>query len=163
MRGSRVFGRTLALVLGVTGAAGAAWAGADADSDNDGLSDFHEVHKHRTDPAKADSDGDGVPDGDWLERREFTYTVRAVMHILPPINLAEMTDDFQDTRLLDLDGQRAEVEVIIYPLSTAQESIAGARGWRTAARPGLEEYLRPGITCNFDDAMREDLAARLAA
>jgi len=46
---------------------------ADAkDSDGDGLSDFDEVHKHRTDPREADSDGDEVPDGDWLERREHT-------------------------------------------------------------------------------------------
>ncbi len=34
----------------------------DPDTDRDGLSDFHEVHKHFTDPKKADSDGDGTPD-----------------------------------------------------------------------------------------------------
>lgn len=48
----------------------------DPDRDGDGLSDFHETHKYGTDPAKADSDGDGVPDGDWLERREYEYTVQ---------------------------------------------------------------------------------------
>ena len=35
-----------------------------------GLSDFQEIHKYRTDPAKVDSDGDGVLDGEWRERRE---------------------------------------------------------------------------------------------
>ena len=43
----------------------------DSDTDRDGLTDFAEVHKHFTDPKKADSDGDGIPDGDWDERREF--------------------------------------------------------------------------------------------
>jgi hypothetical protein len=37
---------------------------AEVDSDGDGLSDFLEIHKYRTDPAKVDSDGDGIPDGD---------------------------------------------------------------------------------------------------
>jgi len=37
-------------------------ATTDLDSDGDGLSDFHEVHKHFTDPTAADSDGDGVHD-----------------------------------------------------------------------------------------------------
>ena len=54
------------------------------DRDGDGLSDFHEVHKYRTDPASADSDGDGVPDGDWFERREFTYVVRSVVQVMRP-------------------------------------------------------------------------------
>ncbi|MBL8748972.1 MAG: hypothetical protein JNK78_07420 [Planctomycetes bacterium] len=43
------------------------------DADGDGLSDFAEMHKHLTDPAKADTDGDGVPDCDWRERREDDY------------------------------------------------------------------------------------------
>jgi hypothetical protein len=34
-----------------------------ADSDGDGLSDFSEVFTHHTDPAKADTDNDGMPDG----------------------------------------------------------------------------------------------------
>ncbi len=35
-----------------------------ADSDGDGLSDFEEVTKTKTDPKKADTDGDGLSDGD---------------------------------------------------------------------------------------------------
>jgi len=45
------------LVLPATG-----WAQATEDSDGDGLSDFHEVHKYLTDPAKKDSDGDDASD-----------------------------------------------------------------------------------------------------
>ena len=51
----------------------------DPDRDGDGLSDFHEQHKYLTDPDAVDSDGDGTPDGDWFERREYTYTVRSVV------------------------------------------------------------------------------------
>ena len=46
------------------------------DSDKDGLTDFQETHKYMTNPQKADSDDDGIPDGNWLERREYQYTVR---------------------------------------------------------------------------------------
>jgi hypothetical protein len=73
---------------------------SERDSDRDGLSDFHELHKYRTDPRSKDSDGDGIPDGDWDERREFTYSVRAVMQVLPPINVAALNDDYQDGRIL---------------------------------------------------------------
>ena len=59
-------------------------ATAATDSDGDGLSDFHERHKYLTDPSNADSDRDGVPDGDWLERREFQYTIRSVVQVMRP-------------------------------------------------------------------------------
>jgi hypothetical protein len=54
----------------------------DLDTDRDSLSDFQEQHKYGTDPRKMDSDADGVPDGDWVERREYTYTVRSVVHVM---------------------------------------------------------------------------------
>ncbi|MFO7660092.1 MAG: OmpA family protein [Candidatus Cloacimonadaceae bacterium] len=34
------------------------------DTDGDGLSDYDEINKYRTDPKKADTDGDGLSDGD---------------------------------------------------------------------------------------------------
>ena len=58
---------------------------ADPDSDGDGLSDFQEIHKYFTDPRNSDSDGDGVHDGDWNERPEFSYSIRTVLRIMPPI------------------------------------------------------------------------------
>ena len=62
-------------------------AQADVDRDKDGLSDWVEIHKYRTDPKKADSDGDGVPDGDWLERREYQYTIRTVLQVMRPVTI----------------------------------------------------------------------------
>ncbi len=73
---------------------------ADPDSDGDGLSDFQEVHKYRTDPNKKDTAGKGVSDGQWQQRREFTYSVRAVIRVMRPYNVKALNDDYQDVRVL---------------------------------------------------------------
>lgn len=59
---------TLAVVSPLKGDSSEKHIGARSDvidTDGDGLSDFQEIHKYLTDPAKNDTDGDGVPDGDW--------------------------------------------------------------------------------------------------
>src|SRR6516164_5379102 len=71
---------------------------ADPDTDGDGLADFHEIHKYRTDPTKRDTAGKGISDGDWQQRREFTYSVRAIIRVMPPYNLKALNDDYQDVR-----------------------------------------------------------------
>lgn len=134
----------------------------DADRDRDGLSDFQEVHKYGTDPRKADTDGDGVPDGDWLERREYAYTVRAVVHVLKPVTLEYLDDDFQDARLLDEGPQHVELEVVLYPFSSANEDIGADDGWRRPARD-LKPWLEPGPTADWTPALREELLAALEA
>src|SRR5438105_10446340 len=85
---------------------------ADADSDGDGLSDFQEVHKYRTDPHKKSTAGKGISDGDWDERRQFTYSIRSVIRVMPPYNLAALNDDFQDVRVLKETKEYVELEVI---------------------------------------------------
>ena len=73
----------------------------DIDTDGDGLSDYQEIHKYRTDPKKVSTAGDGVPDGDRQRRREFTYTIRSVVKVMQPVNLAEcLNDDYQDVHVL---------------------------------------------------------------
>src|SRR5687768_13188415 len=84
------------------------------DTDRDGLSDFHETHKYFSDPKRADSDGDGIPDGEWDERREHTYSVRAVLHVMAPFDVASMNDDYQDVRVLDQRPDLLEFEVVVY-------------------------------------------------
>ncbi len=145
----------LALLLG---------GGEERDADGDGLSDFAELHKHLTDPAKRDSDGDGKPDGDWDERREYAYTVRSVMRLLPPCSEAALTDDQQDGRVLRTTKEFVEIEVVHYPLNTAGAAIVGDAGWRkqVAARPELKPFLQPGPCVNFDAAMGKALSAELA-
>lgn len=91
------------------------------DTDGDGLSDYDEYCKYRTTPTKADSDGDGIPDSDWNERREYTYTIRAVCEIRPPNQVGLMNDLYQDARRLDQAGRHQDstvVEMLIFPRAT---------------------------------------------
>lgn len=133
----------------------------DPDADGDGLSDFQEVHKYCTNPARADTDGDGVDDGDWLERREYTYSIRTVLQILAPYNKqALLQDDYQDARILLETEDYLEIEVIHYPLNSCADGIEELTDWRKKyAR--YQEYLQPGVTTNWDAKMRKDLLAEL--
>ena len=94
---------------------------ARADTDGDGLSDYDEHCKYRTDPTKKDTDGDGTPDGDWQERREYAYTIRAICEMRPPNDADLMTDLYQDVRPA---GRKARlqdgtvVEILLFPFST---------------------------------------------
>lgn len=136
----------------------------DPDTDGDGLSDFHEEHKYRTDPRSIDSDGDGIPDGDWDERREFTYTLRSIVQVLPPVTPDILCDDWQDARVLDRTPRYVELEVIHYPLCTAHTEIVSDPAWRETIRanPGMEYWIRPGPTANWDEPMRDALVTALA-
>ena len=130
------------------------------DSDGDGLSDYQEIHKYFTDPKKRSTGGDGVSDGDPQRRREFTYSIRSVVKVMPPVNLECLNDDFQDARVLSQGENFVELEVIHYPLNTNSDAIRGNADWRRDAA-SKQEYVRPGITTNWDDAMRRDLLAAL--
>ncbi len=130
------------------------------DSDGDGLSDFQEIHKYRTDPSKRSTAGDGVADGDWQRRREFAYTIRSVVKVMPPVNLQSLDDDYQDARVLSRGENFVELEVIHYPLNLNAQAIGSNSEWRRAAE-SKKAYLRPGITTNWDAAMRRDLIAAL--
>lgn len=91
------------------------------DTDADGLTDYEEYCKYQTDPTSADSDRDGTPDADWDEKREYTYSIRAVLELKPPWSLEAMNDLFQDARLIEKAiGNRAysKVEVILYPYAS---------------------------------------------
>jgi hypothetical protein len=143
-----------------TASAPAAARDFDLDTDADGLSDFQEIHKYRTDPQKMSTAGSGVSDGDWQERREFTYSVRAVIRVLPPYNLDALNDDYQDVRVLARTKDFAELEVVVYPLNTNAEAIESNPNWKNDYA-GMKEYLSPGITTNWDETMRKDLLREL--
>ena len=132
----------------------------DRDSDGDGLSDFQETHKYCTDPAKKDTAGKGISDGDWSQRREFSFTVRAGIRVMPPLNLAALNDDYQDVRVVAQTKDYAELEVVVYPLNTCADAITGNPNWR-ADYAGMSEFLAPGVTTNWDASMREQLLAEL--
>jgi hypothetical protein len=131
------------------------------DSDGDGLSDFHELHKYRTDPKKKDTAGAGVADGDWQQRREFTYSVRAIIRVMRPCNLAALNDDYQDVRVRKETRDFVELEVVVYPFNTNATAIKGNTNWMKDCS-GMRENLAPGITTNWDEPMRQELLRELA-
>ena len=137
-------------------------AAGDVDSDGDGLSDFQEIHKYCTDPVKRDTDNDDTHDGDWDERREYTYSVRSILRFMPPFDEDALNDDYQDARVLEKRDDYIELEVIHYPLATACESIKGNANWQQDYA-GMTQYLKPGVTTNWDAKMRQDLLAELKA
>lgn len=137
-------------------------AGEQVDSDGDGLSDFQEVHKYITDPNNPDTDGDGISDGDWDERREYTYSIRSIIQFMYPFDANALNDNFQDARVLAEIRYYVEMEVIYYPFGTAEDSITANPNWQQDY-VGMTEYLAPGITTNWDPNMKQDLLAELQA
>lgn len=133
------------------------------DTDGDGLSDFHEIHKHRTDPRSADSDGDGVPDGDWHERREFSYVVRSIVEVTRPVTPEYLTDDFQDARVLAESEDRVQLEVLHYPYSTATDALEEIAASSASIAPEeRERWLAPGPTSDWDEELRAAILEGLA-
>ena len=96
---------------------------ADLDSDHDSLPDFQETHKYFTDPHKKSTAGKNVADGDWEERRQFTYSIRSIIRVLRPYNLRAMNDDYQDVRVRQETKDYVELEVISYPLNTNNQVV----------------------------------------
>ena len=134
----------------------------DVDTDKDGLSDFHETFKHLTDPRNPDSDGDGTPDGDWLERREYQYTIRSIVQVLRPVTPEYLNDDYQDARVLDETDRYFELEVIQYPFTKVAETISANENWREDTK-ALGKWIEPGPSNDWTPEMQKELVARLKA
>jgi hypothetical protein len=100
-------------------------------------------------------------DADWAKRREDTYSVRAVVRVMPPVNLKALEDDYQDVRVRAQKKEYVELEVVVYPFNTNAAAIRANRNWKKDCA-GMKEYLEPGITTNWDEAMRKDLLRALA-
>ncbi|HYC78038.1 MAG TPA: transglutaminase domain-containing protein [Planctomycetota bacterium] len=154
------------LALAAFAAAGAAQrpttaAGLDPDTDGDGLSDFQERRKYRTDPERVDTARDGLPDGDVELRRDFTYTVRVVLRVMKPVTVEALNDDHQDVRVVAETADFVDLEVTHYPWSTAGDAIVGARGPRGAGADA--RFLAPGVTACFDATFADRLTADLKA
>lgn len=121
------------------------------DTDGDGLSDYLEARKYGTDPLKRDSDDDGIADSDWAERREYTYTIQAVLLLRPPFHIVDMNDFYQDARVLEaLPDDVSKVEVVLYPEAEAIINPAPYRPDLFAAHPDTV----PTYTKNYSAAMQ---------
>ena len=130
------------------------------DTDGDGLTDYDEYCKDHTDPTKNDSDGDGIPDGDWIERREYTYTIRAICDIRPPNNVGLMTDVYQDARVIKRPGRLKDsmaVELIIYPFATPH-IVAKPYPFKELPE-GLQIYTNRTVAFNYSEEMQREVRA----
>jgi len=129
-----------------------------SDTDGDGLSDYDEHCKYQTDPTKKDSDDDGKPDGDWDERREYAYSIRAICEIRPPSSMEMINDLYQDARLVKgkaaLDDARV-VEVLIFPFAKAHVYPQSYPQKKLDRK--LQKYIQPTASMNFSSKMKEEV------
>ena len=127
-----------------------------SDTDGDGLTDYEEYCKYRTDPTLADSDADGISDKDWNERREYTYSIKAILEIKPPWNINAMNDLFQDARLMESSGSNYQkIEVIIYPY--ASPVLLPDRYPYQISSESLKEYVQPTYDLNYSAEMQLEI------
>jgi len=137
---------------------------ARADTDGDGLSDYDEYCKYRTDPTKKDTDGDGTADGDWQERREYVYTIRAICEMRPPNDAALMNDLYQDVRPAGRKARLADgtvVEILLFPFSTPH---VFAQPYPRAQIPdSLRKYVEPDLSMNFSEEMQKEIKEKTVA
>src|SRR5262249_49278264 len=84
------------------------------------------------------------------------------MKILKPARIEDMSDDYQDARLIAEDERSYTVEIVYYPINTNREAIRANPDFRRDDA-AMTEYLRPTPTANWDAKMRDDLIAALRA
>ncbi len=101
----------------------------DKDSDNDGLTDFDEVTKHKTSPTKSDTDGDGYTDAEEvfagtnpLDKASNPGTIGGFSFDLPYKGLARTQELTFRPRI-----QKADVAFIVDTTGSMGGSISGLR------------------------------------
>lgn len=107
------------------------------------ISDYAKAHKYFGDDPK-----------------EFTYTITTVMQFAKPFDLTDMTDDYQDARLIAQDEDSTTVEITYYPLNTNRDGISENPNWKRDYT-SMTKYLAPTASENWDEKMRTDLLAEL--
>lgn len=122
------------------------------DTDGDGISDYDEITKYRLNPLAADSDGDGTPDSDMEERREYTYSIQAICAIRQPYDVSSMSNHFQDVVALSEASGILTYQVTFYPAAyhiIEEIPLDEVHEWYD----GLDRFLTPDPLMNFDEEM----------
>lgn len=130
------------------------------DSDKDGLSDYDEIFKYKTNPNSRDSDNDGVDDSDWNERREYTYSISFKTKIFNIYDEKDMSTGFQDYKIINKTDRYTEFEIITYPENTYYSHLYRNSHWKSDYE-SMQQYLEPSTLCNWDEQMKKDLIAQL--
>src|SRR5438046_2593080 len=87
-----------------------------------------------------------------------TYTITSRLQLVAPFNVDDMTDDFQDARVIAREKNSITVEITYYPLH--RPPVGENANWRKDYA-GMTEYLRATPAENWDETMRRDLLAEL--
>lgn len=104
----------------------------------------------------VDTDGDGIPDGDWEERREYTYSIRVVRELDKPFNSSSLWDTYQDIRVIEETKDKLVYEAILYPYAT--DKVEGNPNWKQYKdNPKFKELIKPRKTTNWDSKMQEQI------
>ena len=92
------------------------------------------------------------------------YTISSTMEILKPVNLGAMTTDSQSVQVLSENSQTITVKITVDPTVSQITSLVPNANWKSeyAGNSRLAQYLKPGVTTNWDDDMRSELLAALA-
>jgi hypothetical protein len=89
---------------------------------------------------------------------EQSYTITSVIQVLQPVNPADMTDDFQDCKVLAQDKDSCTLQVTYFPLY--EQPVGEDANWRTDDA-AMTENLHPTPDENWDPQMRHDLLEQL--
>lgn len=91
------------------------------------------------------------------------YMIKAQMEFVKPIALDAMQTSWQTAKLISETQNTVTYEISLNPLYDFSPPSQGNPNWQrdNAAAPALAPYLVPGVTTNWDNAMREDLIRTL--
>lgn len=90
---------------------------------------------------------------------DHDYVIRDRMQIMKPVSLEAMNNDSQSAVLIQDLGSSVIVDITYHPLMGPQ-AVSEDPDWR-AHDAGMTEYLKPGITANWDVQLQKDLLAQL--
>ena len=84
-----------------------------------------------------------------------TYTITSTIEVTRPCHPDQLTDAYQDVKVLSDDGTTYTLSVTYFPLN---DKVRKLRTQAYATKLGdLNQYLKPSITCNWDAQMRSEL------
>lgn len=91
------------------------------------------------------------------------YSIRATVEVIKPVNLDAMNTSWQSGRKVSETANTITLDITVFPFKSLEAGVVANPNWRreNAANSALTQYLKPGITSNWDEAMRNELIALL--
>lgn len=127
------------------------------DYDNDGLLDYYELYRYFTDPENPDTDGDGKLDGEWEERKEYTYTITVQIRLVHPYNLDYMTSHpYQDVKIIEETDKYLDCEITLYPFNKYHNTYVTNDNWQEDNKE-LMKTIEPGKFNDWNEEFQKDL------